>query len=94
MISLNFTLINPFSDKWKTVYCKHFMLSKNKNLEINFYKNSNIVKFSLDFFPIGRDHTPIEIGFGLFSYEIEFSFYDKRHWDDDNNKYEEYEQTS
>jgi hypothetical protein len=90
MISFHFRISNPFKDKFKTVFDKNYILSENKNLEVECYRNSSILTFSLDFYPIRRDHAGLDFSIGLFTWEISFNFYDKRHWDDENNKWEEY----
>lgn len=48
--------------------------------------------FRFEFIPTRKtDHAGLWFQIGLFGFEFSFSFHDNRHWDDVNNKWEEYE---
>lgn len=89
MINFNFSISNPWSRRWKTLWCKHSLLSINKAVEFNGYKTNTIitVDFNLTF---QTDHAGLRLMLGLFGYEVEVHFYDTRHWDNEKDSWNVY----
>lgn len=89
MIYFNFTLKNPFSNRWIVSKSKNGLLGKNKAWEFNTYKTAHII--SLDFrWDFKTDHAGLQIMLGLLGRDVEFNFYDRRHWDREVNDWENY----
>jgi hypothetical protein len=80
MIDFNFSISNPWSDRWRTLFCKSGLLANHKAWEFNGYQTHQIVdaKFSLSF---TGDHPGVFVMLGLLGYSLEFSLYDTRHED-------------
>jgi hypothetical protein len=80
MINFSFSIKNPFSDRWKTIYNKYGLFSNHKAWELNVYKTHQLVDvdFGLSF---KGDHAGLRLMLGLIGYSVEFHFYDTRHWD-------------
>lgn len=89
---INFTIYN-FTKKqrfWYKLKWFHKQLSKNKNLEIEtFFSNYNLFSFEFDSKLTGKDHAGIRFKLNVFGLELEINFYDSRHWDYKNNRWEE-----
>lgn len=93
MIHIYFRFDNPFSEQVKTLYCydKHISLSylKYQNLCIQIDKDNTIFCFKFEW-TFRQDHAGPWLEFGLFGYNIMINVYDSRHWDYENDKWEEY----
>jgi len=87
MINLNFSIDNPFSERFNIVAASSGVITKHKAWEANIYCTANIVKLTLTY-SIKQDHAGLVIEFGLFGYEFEFRIYDTRHWDYENKCWE------
>ena len=87
MINLDFTINNPFSDRFEIVASTSKLLTKYKAVEANMYRTATIIKLSLAY-SIRRDHAGLQIEFGLFGYDCELNFYDTRHWDHKTHQWE------
>jgi len=87
MIYFNFTIDNPWSDRWRTIWYKNGLLSRNKAWEFNGYKTNQIINlhFKLNF---KGDHAGLQLELGLLGYDLEFSIYDTRHWDYEHDCWE------
>jgi hypothetical protein len=89
MISFNFSILNPWSRHWKTLWCKHSLLSIYKVVEFNGYKTNSII--TVDFNLTSQtDHAGLRLMLGLFGYEVEIHFYDTRHWDNEKDSWTVY----
>lgn len=90
MIYFNFDIRNPWSDRWNTIWFKSGLLGKHKSWEFNGYRTHHIidVNFNLTF---NCDHAGLYTMFGLFGYALEFSVYDTRHWNHQENRWEIYD---
>lgn len=83
MINFNFSLTNPFSNRWDS----RFTLSKlnpfniqNHCIEFNGYATNDII--NIEFSLTTRvDHAGFRIYIGLFGYSLELHYYNCRHWD-------------
>jgi hypothetical protein len=88
MINLEFSISNPFSNRWDTLFFKNGTLPKHKAWEFNGYRTNQIidVEFKLTF---KGDHAGLKTMFGLFGFNLEFSVYDTRHWNYEKNRFYE-----
>jgi hypothetical protein len=80
MINFNFSITNPFSNRWQTIFFKNGLLPNHKAWEFNGYRTHHLIdiNFSLSFH---GDHPGLFIMLGLLGYSLEFSVYDTRHGD-------------
>jgi len=88
MIYFNFNLRNPWwSDRFKNIWWKSgATYFKNKFWELQIIKSDNL--FRLEFgFTVRQDHAGTNLEFGLFGYEIHFTFYDNRHWNEEQGRW-------
>jgi hypothetical protein len=84
MINFNFSIDNPWSDRWNIIWFKSGLLPMHKAWEFNGYRTNQLVDAELHLTFKG-DHAGLHTMFGLFGYSVEFSIYDTRHWDRENN---------
>ena len=81
MIYLHAAIANPFwHNKFRLIFNRWWKVAKNKNLEIEFYRHSSLIGFSLSVTLIG-DHAGIEFSIDLIGYTFSIHFYDIRHRD-------------
>ena len=90
MIFFNFSIDNPFIDRWNTIFFKHGLLGKNTAWEFNAYRTHRLIE--IDFrYTRKSDHAGLMIMLGIFGYALEFNSYDTRHWDYENNTWCNYD---
>lgn len=89
MIRFDFTLSNPFSHRWETIYCKE-EVAGNKALCIQIVKDSNIIGFGLSL-TFRQDHAGLMIDLSFLGYTLYIHQNDTRHWDVENNRWKIYE---
>jgi hypothetical protein len=91
MISFNFNLRNPWSDRWNTIWYKGGLLLEHKAWEFNGYRTHHIIDIdgSLSF---TGDHAGFHLMIGLFGYSVELHIYDTRHWNYEKKAWETYEE--
>ena len=68
---------------------KDFKISKNKSIDLGWFYNmaTKLVRFEIDVRQkTDQNGFQISIG-GLFLFYAHFELYDKRHWNDDKNRY-------
>jgi len=88
MITLDFTINNPYSKKFRNLWNKFYGTPfKNKFVELEVYRDSTIVVFSTRW-TCCKDHAGLNIVVGLFGFCVHFNFYDNRHWNYTFNKWE------
>ena len=95
MFHFKFNIDTPWKQKWDNVWAKDFgRLSEHKSLEMQFMKDFYLFGIDIDFSCAlrGIDHAGPEIALSLFGYTFTMRIYDHRHWDDDNNCWEVYEE--
>jgi hypothetical protein len=90
MINFNFSLSNPWSNRWKTLWTKHRLLYTNKVVEFNGYKTNSLITVDINL-SLQTDHAGLRLMLGLFGYEVEVHFYDTRHWDSEKDTWEVYD---
>lgn len=91
MIDINICLRWP-TKKWnlsKDYFCKTWVLSKNKAFEIQAtnWNNGTIFEFRFDWSRC-QDHAGVQLELGLFNRGIIFNFYDRRHWNYEEGRYQ------
>jgi|LauGreDrversion4_2_1035121.scaffolds.fasta_scaffold3139805_1 hypothetical protein len=84
MINFNLNIDNPWSDRWNTVWYTSGLLPKHKAWELNGYRTNLMINAELRL-TVKGDHAGLHMMFGLFGYSVEFSIYDTRHWDWEND---------
>ncbi len=90
MLHLNFQITNPFSDRFKNIKCWSGATPfKNKFWEIQLMSTTDLICFKFSC-TIRTDHAGLNLELGLFGYNIDFNFYDNRHWDYINGRWEIY----
>jgi hypothetical protein len=91
MIYFNFAISNPWSKRtFKTVFSRHWTLSKNKVFEVDVARYSQLLGAELSVTPVRCDHAGVHVSVTFLTYTIAVSFYDCRHWDKVNNCWIEY----
>jgi hypothetical protein len=80
MINFNFSIANPWSNRWQTIFFKNGLLPNHKAWEFNGYRTHHLldINFSLSF---TGDHPGVFFMLGLVGYSLELSVYDPRHED-------------
>jgi hypothetical protein len=91
MISFNFNLRNPWSERFEPVASRSGNLYKNKAWEIEIYRSDTVVEFETRL-TVRQDHAGLIIELGLFSYTIRAQVYDTRHWDYEKKAWQVYEE--
>lgn len=92
MINVSFSLSNPFSNRFDILLCKEDATPiKNKCYEFQVNRSSTIIglTFNLTF---RQSHAGCYISVELFGYDVMFNFYDVRHWNCTQGKWEEYDE--
>lgn len=81
MINFQLHIRNPFSDKFKNIWGRHWSTPfENKFIELELCRDTTILSISFAA-SIRQSHSGLEIELGLLGYCIRFNFYDSRHWD-------------
>lgn len=89
MISINFSLTNPWSDRFENVTAWNKKLSENKSCELEVYRSDTIVELECRI-SVRQDHAGITLGVGLFGWTVRFQIYDTRHWDYEKGQWHDY----
>lgn len=87
MFSISFSISNPFSRRWISVYNRVLQLSKHKFMEIELMRDSGIISGSVRI-TARQSHAGVYISAGLLGWDIGIDLYDHRHWDRENNCWE------
>lgn len=89
---INFSIYNFFvkKEKWNKLFSFYMQLSEHKHLEFEmFYSNHHLFSFEFQIKPIKQDHAGGKILLNVLGWEAEIRVYDNRHWDYQNNCWEE-----
>jgi len=90
MFRFHIMLTNPWVKDYRndTWFCKTWVLSENKNFEIQINKFDPKLLFEIELCHRDRnfDHRGASADFGLFGFWIHFDFYDKRHVERDEEE--------
>jgi len=97
MFRFHFALKNPFKRARieQVDYIEYDRkITANKAVEVQFsrWEAYNILEFSFDTIWFGQDHGGIGFDFEVLGYFFSAKIYDIRHWDYENNCWEEYEE--
>lgn len=89
MINITLALSNPFSKRdFQSIWTKNFTTPlKNKFIELQVSRDMSIIGASV-MLTTRCSHAGLMIEFALLSYCFEFSFYDSRHWDYEQDRFE------
>ncbi len=91
MINLRFELKNPWSkDFFKNLGCLHGKIFKNKTWELEHTFYDGLLVDCEFKFTTKEDHAGLNIMLGVLGYAVHFSIYDTRHWDYENDCWQEY----
>lgn len=91
MISLQFSLLNPWSNRFRNLrHWSGYAPIKHKFWELEILQDTCIFTFEL-FVTQHRDHAGLSIELGLLGHAVHFTFYDNRHWDYSSNSWEKHE---
>ena len=81
MISFNFNIRNPWSNKFKNLWNRAYKTPfENKFIELEVTKDFTLISFMFNW-TIRQSHAGLDLEAGLFGYCFHFNFYDNRHWD-------------
>ncbi len=75
------------------LYHQYWKVSKYKGIEVEAIKSTSWLKLSINV-TTSCNHPGVRLELGLLGYEGSSHFYDGRHWDYDNNRFETYEETN
>lgn len=90
MISFNFNLSNPWSNRFENLWCKSYDTPfKNKFIEVELLKDTSIVSFMFRL-TTRQSHGGLYFDLGLLGYSFSFNFYDNRHWNYEDGRYFRY----
>ena len=91
MININFSVENPWSDRFNNLWCCSYATPfKNKFVELEVLKNNTVVSFVFRL-TTRQDHSGLRLELGLLGYSFDFKFYDSRHWNYETNKWATYD---
>ena len=91
MIYINFSLMNPWSDRFEPVWSWGKSISKHKAVEIEVYRSNTIAEIEARL-RFREDHAGLIVGLGLLSYTLRAQFYDTRHWNYEKKAWQVYEE--
>lgn len=81
MLYLGFSLRNPFSQRHRVIRDWVFPVADNKTVEIGIYKNNSIIGGSFSITGFKQDHAGFSFDVELLGYNLDFTFYDNRHYE-------------
>jgi len=88
MLSLNFNIRNPWSDRFENLWCRGYATPfDNKFIELEVTRDFTLVSFMFDW-TVRQSHAGLNIELGLFGYCVHFNFYDNRHWNYEKKAWE------
>lgn len=88
MINLNFSIRNPFSQKFSNLWYRVFKTPfEYKFIELELYKNSSLLSFMFDL-TARQTHSGLRLELGILGLCFAFNFYDSRHWNFAFGRYE------
>ncbi len=94
MISFYLNIDSPTTKHFfKSLVEKDGRITKNKHWDFQIYYTSHtLFTIELSTHIKGNDHAGPAFGINILGLQIDFGIYDCRHWDYDNNCWEEYEE--
>ena len=92
MISFNFTLRNPWSNRFENLWCRVYATPfDNKFIELEVTRDFTLVSFMFNW-TVRQSHAGLDLEAGLFGYCVHFNLYDSRHWNSEKKAWETYEE--
>lgn len=82
MIYIGFALRNPFKHRHEGVKSWTVAVTRNKTIEFGIYRNNSIIGGSFKITGLREDHAGFGFDLELLSWNLDFIFYDNRHFDD------------
>ena len=82
MLYIGFVIRNPFSRRHEMVTTKTVQVSKNKSFEVGIYRNNSIVGGSVGITGFKQNHAGFSFDIELLGWDLDFTFYDHRHYDE------------
>ena len=94
MINIHLCLSNPWKrDCFKNLLCYGGKISQNKSWEFELYQHNYEIVKAVTQLTFNRDHAGFTLNIALFTFGIEFTIYDTRHWNYETNSWEVYDHT-
>jgi hypothetical protein len=92
MISLNFNLRNPWSNRFENLWCRAYDTPfKNKFIELEVTRDFTLISFRFNW-TVRQSHAGLDFEVGLLGYNFNCQFYDSRHWDTEKKAWETHEE--
>jgi hypothetical protein len=80
MISLNFNLRNPWSDRFENLWCRVYNTPfQSKYVELEVTRDFTLLSFMFNW-TVRQSHAGLDLELGVIGYNVRFNFYDNRHW--------------
>jgi hypothetical protein len=88
MIYFNINIRKPsWWNRFKSIKCWFFETPfKHKYVEVEIIKNDNLFRIEFEI-TTKQDHAGCNLELGLLGYEIHFTFYDNRHWNNEEGRW-------
>lgn len=87
MISLNFSLRNPWSSRFENLWNRAYNTPfKNKFVELEVTRDFTLISFMFNW-TVCQSHAGLDFELGLFGYNVHFNFYDNRHWNHEEHRW-------
>lgn len=92
MIYFNINVRNPsWWNRWASIKCWSGSTPfKHKYWEVQIMKSCELFRIEFNW-TVREDHAGLRLELGLLGYQIDFSFYDSRHWDIEKNDWMQYD---
>jgi hypothetical protein len=88
MISVNFNIRNPWSTTFKNLWSRAYTTPfKNKFVELEVTKDFTLISFRFNW-TVRQSHAGLDLEAGVWGYCVHFNWYDSRHWDYKEGRYE------
>lgn len=88
MIYFNINIRNPrWWDRFENIkYWAGATPFKNKFWELQFMKGPELFRIEFNW-TVQQDHAGVELELALFGYHLGFTFYDNRHWNNEEHRW-------
>ena len=81
MIQINLAVRNPWSRRYRILFCKFFELGRRHMVEFTAYHDNCLFDVGLHVSGFRQDHAGFGMHLGLLGHVIEFDLYNKNHWE-------------
>jgi hypothetical protein len=87
MIYFNINIRNPWWNRFESLWEKSGDTPwKNKYWEAQLMKDDELFRIEFSF-TTRQDHSGVRLELGLLGYKASFTFYDSRHWNDEEGRW-------